>query len=250
MRPTDAIRRCKYPVRGKPGGVCGEPLSGRGRFKWCPSHQQAVRQEQLKRINRFHQRAWREKHLQLFMDRRTVYRTVRKVERRLLDLFPHTRRKWLHLALLSGYKQTFGTEERNDHLWAKAVVPGSWEAMILLEHKSDQLMPIFHRPWEIHFAKRLPSLPKVSPKEPPFCVLPAEHAELGPAVLWGLRLLLDSAVESGWDGRSYGIFVLMPEVGRALGMPFGGLLHCRTMQGHSWWRLVHVGKEIDVEGKT
>src|SRR5436309_4046037 len=37
---------CVYPVPENPGGICGRPLSGRGRWRWCPQHAQIIRKSQ------------------------------------------------------------------------------------------------------------------------------------------------------------------------------------------------------------
>ena len=88
MRSADGFRVCQFPLSGKPSKVCGEPLHGRGRWKWCAEHSQAVRDERNRVGNARWQRNWRRRHPEAYKKEQLIYRTAAQITSEMLEMFP------------------------------------------------------------------------------------------------------------------------------------------------------------------
>jgi hypothetical protein len=138
MRPADARRTCTFHSPDNPAEVCGAPLSGRGRSKWCSSHAALVREAQKKLRNASYQRAWRDRHAPLFQSRREIYREVRQQARIMSFLYPFPippRR--LHWALLMSLRQISDSTARKCHdiLYRSAILPGDYRGVVKLDYE-------------------------------------------------------------------------------------------------------------------
>jgi len=214
-------------------GRCPNPLEGRGRHKWCKNCQPLARKLQRnKKRNRAHQRDWRERHPSLYMNQRAIYRAVQWSEKWLLKQYPQVRRRWLHLALLSGYKEALAGRAwpKSRHFFAYLGLPGSWEAEILLDFDSNHT-PKFGQPWHIHFARKLYRRKR---SDDAYCAVKSPDLDLAKSLFPFIHNSIVYAKDLSWDGRSFGIMLWMPDVAKALGREDKVFVYCRTVNGSVW----------------
>ena len=180
----------------------------------------------------------------LAVARRSMYRTIKRLERQLLDRFPSAPRGWLHRALLGGCKRAFqepdpkayeSTGESLAHrcTWASAGFSDSWNMSVWTDHDAD-FKPKFEQPLEIHIARALEYVHVTDGLSCPefqfYDISPVECAEWASTMLGLLHL----ATKNGWDGRSFGLIILLPEVAKAVGVD-GWLCYLSVGNTGSWF---------------
>jgi len=98
MRSPDARRVCQYALFGDPRNICGKPLSGRGRHRWCPDCAPLIRAERRKARNAVYVRRWRFKHRDVDRLRQYLRRHVERA----------TKLGYHYAPLIHRFQKTFG----------------------------------------------------------------------------------------------------------------------------------------------
>lgn len=89
MTSTDATHRvCQFPDPNSPSGICGAPLSGRGRYRWCPKHEEMAHQLAKKARNPVSQQRYREKNREAYLESKRIYRRVARALKMVRYVFP------------------------------------------------------------------------------------------------------------------------------------------------------------------
>ncbi len=104
MEAADASRICRYHSPQNPSKICGAPLMGRGRSKWCLKHGRMIRREQQRLGCARWQKTWRQKHKEIDYWRRRAYRRVAAAQKLIDSIYKQRGRNSLHNQLLSKCK--------------------------------------------------------------------------------------------------------------------------------------------------
>ncbi len=132
MRSADEFRVCQFPLPEKPSKICAEPLHGRGRWKWCASHSELVRQEQNKARDAQWQRKWRARHTVLCKNQQLIYRLATKVQDEILGNFPAAPPTAIYANVLKDFREAFKeagclSRERKAKGSTRAITDLNWD---------------------------------------------------------------------------------------------------------------------------
>jgi hypothetical protein len=119
MRAADASRICQYRNPANPSKICGKPLLGRGRHKWCPACESLVREEQRKARNAVWQRAWRKRHPGAFFERRVIPQMAGHVCNLLHSKYGLIRSRTLYAKILDSFRYLFTAQDET--VWMQGI---------------------------------------------------------------------------------------------------------------------------------
>lgn len=225
MRTPDAPRTCQHPCPDKPSGVCGVPLSRRGRSKWCPQHSRAKVQETRKSRNPQWQKAWRQKHPHVYLKRKQLYKVAGNIQKDIQELCDRFRinfsksPKFMRGPLLDALRPLYdpGAALRTKFIFY-TITLGRFRTFAFCdadEVKDDLwLMKLRHCLFSEEYDKRILAQPPallevvgVTPKN--IRTVMREFDDRSP-YLEEISRYADLLIKSGWDGKGWGLAISMP----------------------------------------